>query len=647
MSGSPWRHELSSVAFSIAFCGVFAACAPSDAARQQSPDSTRPDGAVDPNMGSRFTKCVNGLPVSIGSATESGGASPDIPETITRAIRPLPPLSGGSLLVLGDGTALAASDPERDQVYVVDTTKNAVRATVPLQAGDEPGRLAEDGDGRVHVILRRGGALVTIDPQAGKVTARRAVCPAPRGVAYQRDTDQLHVACAGGEVVSLAPSGGSATRTLTLDRDLRDIIVGRDGSLLISTFRKAEILVVDSAGKLAARLRPGSGQLPIVMGADSAPTRTPSVAWRVVPYDPETNSVLMLHQTGVTDLVDSSPGGYTGATTCSSIVQPAVSLLAAGRSSPPVAGGLSGLTLAIDVALSPDRQRVALAVAGNGPTQGPTLFEESLEEATSSTSPRCPDGINDLGQVPPGQVVAVSYSPTGILFAQTREPAAIWRSDSGTTISLASDARADTGHFLFHANSGGGLACASCHPEGGEDGRVWNLVCSGARRTQSLRGGVGGTAPFHWDGREVDFGALVDDVFSGRMAGPLLTIDQKTALEAWVDTVPAMPPTAALDPTAVARGRALFQDATVGCSTCHLGPLLTNNATVDVGTRGAFQVPSLRGVSWRAPLMHDGCSPTLTERFTVAACGGGDKHGMTSPLPDAPLRDLLVYLQSL
>ena len=77
------------------------------------------------------------------------------------------------------------------------------------------------------------------------------------------------------------------------------------------------------------------------------------------------------------------------------------------------------------------------------------------------------------------------------------------------------------------------------------------------------------------------------------------------------------------------------------------GTLLTNNATVDVGTGAAFQVPSLRGVSWRAPLMHDGCATTLTDRFTSAACGGGDKHGVTSGLTDAALGDLVVYLQSL
>src|SRR4051794_20451409 len=87
----------------------------------------------------------------------------------------VPPLTGGTLLALSDGTTAVASDPDRDQVYIVDLSTNAVRATVALQAGDEPGRLVEDGAGQVHVALRRGGAVVSIDPVGGTINGRRIV----------------------------------------------------------------------------------------------------------------------------------------------------------------------------------------------------------------------------------------------------------------------------------------------------------------------------------------------------------------------------------------------------------------------------------------------------------------------------------------
>jgi hypothetical protein len=45
--------------------------------------------------------------------------------------------------------------------------------------------------------------------------------------------------------------------------------------------------------------------------------------------------------------------------------------------------------------------------------------------------------------------------------------------------------------------------------------------------------------------------------------------------------------------------------------------------------------------------MHNGCAATLTERFSSAACGGGDKHGGTSTLTTAQIGDLTAYLQSL
>jgi hypothetical protein len=558
----------------------------------------------------------------------------------------VPPLSGGTLLALADGTTIAASDPERDQVYLVDTAAGTVRAKVALQAGDEPGRLAQDGAGLLHVILRRGGAIVTIDPVAGALGARQAVCGAPRGIAYQQTGDQVHVACAGGELVSLPAAGGAATRTLTLDRDLRDVVVSADGSLLVSTFRKAEVLVVGASGQITSRLQPGSGIVPSIMGPPQM--RTPSVAWRMVPLDATTGSVVMLHQTGVTDLIDPAAGGYAGLKGCGGIVQPGVSVLTPGQLPPGVAGALGNVTLAVDVAVSPDHQKIAVAVAGNTASQGPSVVEANLQATMVATPSPCGGAGNDITTTPPpGQVVAVAYAPNGVLFAQTREPAALWRADTGLTTSLASDSRADTGQFIFHVNAGGGLACASCHPEGGEDGRVWNFVCAGARRTQSIRGGISATAPFHWDGSESDFSRLMDDVFTGRMAGPMLTADRKMVLQAWIDTIPAMPTTAGLDASAVARGQATFQDPKVGCATCHAGSLLTNNLTVDVGTGQPFQVPSLRGVSWRAPLMHNGCAATLADRFGSASCTGGDRHGATSTLTSAQIGDLTAYLQSL
>jgi Cytochrome c len=591
--------------------------------------------------------CVNGQAVAPTNVPRGGGPQPQISSTVTHAATSVPPISGGTLLVLADGATAVASDPDRDQVYVVDLSTKVVRA-VALQAGDEPGRVIQDDAGRVHVALRRGGAVATIDPKTATLSARRAACSAPRGLAYQASTQLLQIACAGGELVSMPAAGGVASRSVTLERDLRDVVVGPNGTLLVSTFRKAEVLVVGVDGTISSRLTPGSGPVPNIIGPPQM--RTPSVAWRMVPLSETTGSVVMLHQTGVTDTIDPAAGGYAGLKGSGGIVSPGVSVLTPGGTAPGVAGNISMASLAVDVAVSPDQSKIAIAVPGNAEIQGfPTIIEGSTSSiAQSSANTCCGGGGQSLtNPQPPGQVVAVGYSSAGVLFAQTREPAGLWREDTGATISLATDSHDDTGHDIFHVNAGGGLACASCHPEGGEDGRVWNFVCVGARRTQSIRGGISPTAPFHWDGAEHDFSHLMDDVFSGRMAGPQLSEDQKTALQTWVDTIPAMPTTAGLDANAVARGKTLFTDAQVACSSCHAGTLLTNNTTVDVGTGQALQVPSLRGVAWRAPFMHDGCAHTLADRFGASTCSGGDKHGLTSMLTTTQVADLTAYLQSL
>ena len=112
----------------------------------------------------------------------------------------------------------------------------------------------EDAQKHVHVALRRGGAVVTIDPLTGTVLNRRAVCKAPRGIAFDAATGLLHVACSEGKLVSLPAQGGDAVRTLTLEPDLRDVLV-RGSELWVTRFKSAEVLRVSSLGTLDKRVK--------------------------------------------------------------------------------------------------------------------------------------------------------------------------------------------------------------------------------------------------------------------------------------------------------------------------------------------------------------------------------------------------------
>jgi cytochrome c peroxidase len=163
----------------------------------------------------------------------------------------------------------------------------------------------------------------------------------------------------------------------------------------------------------------------------------------------------------------------------------------------------------------------------------------------------------------------------------------------------------------------------------------------GPRRTPSLLGTTAGTEPFHWDGEMKDLRDIVDHVFVERMSGPKLDEPQFGALGSWMFALPP-PPRLHPETDATARGATIFEQR---CSSCHSGARLTNNRSVDVGTGGVFQVPSLVGIGWRAPFLHTGCARTLFDRFDPA-CGGG-QHGDVKDLSTPQLQDLVEFLETL
>jgi cytochrome c553 len=236
-------------------------------------------------------------------------------------------------------------------------------------------------------------------------------------------------------------------------------------------------------------------------------------------------------------------------------------------------------------------------------------------------------------------VVGVATTPDGTGLQLVRSPLTLIAGNA--RIALDPAVVDDPGHALFHTVAPTGVACASCHPEAGEDAHVWT-VKGKAHRTQALTGGLLDTAPFHWEGQMKDLGAVMDETFVLRMGAKKPDAPVLSALGAWLQQQPAprAPPTPA---SQLARGQALFHQA--GCDGCHLGTRYTNDLTMDVGSGGQFQVPSLTGVAARAPLMHDGCAATVRARFAPAC--GGSAHGDTAALDPADLDTLSAFVESL
>jgi YVTN family beta-propeller protein len=196
------------------------------------------------------------------------------------------------------------------------------------------------------------------------------------------------------------------------------------------------------------------------------------------------------------------------------------------------------------------------------------------------------------------------------------------------------------------------LSCASCHNDGGQDGRTWDMTGfgEGLRNTINLRGRAGaGQGLMHWSGNfdEVqDFEAQIRSFAAGsglmsdaqfntgtrnqplgdKKAGVSADLDALASYLGSLNTFTPSPNLAAGVLSAAAQnGKALFQD--LNCASCHGGVSFTISALAaqlkDVGTikvssgkrlgaaLSALDVPSLRDVWSSAPYLHDGSAATL------------------------------------
>ena len=205
------------------------------------------------------------------------------------------------------------------------------------------------------------------------------------------------------------------------------------------------------------------------------------------------------------------------------------------------------------------------------------------------------------------------------------------------------------------------MSCATCHNDGGQDGRVWDLtgLGEGLRNTIALRGRAGAQGPLHWSHNfdEVqDFegqirtlaggsGLMTDAAFNtGTRSQPLG--DRKAGVSADLDALAAyVASLATFDNSphrtsggqlsaAATAGRTVFQ--VQNCAACHGGTAFTGsgvNSPANIGTikpssgqrlggpLTGIDIPTLRDVWASAPYLHDGSAPRSKRRsWRTAAC---------------------------
>ncbi len=213
---------------------------------------------------------------------------------------------------------------------------------------------------------------------------------------------------------------------------------------------------------------------------------------------------------------------------------------------------------------------------------------------------------------------------------------------------------AERGRRIFHASgdpriSSDGRACASCHPDGRDDGLVWSTP-DGPRQTISLAGRVRHEAPFGWMGKHASLQEHMRATMKN-LKGKGLAPDDEDALASYLTTMKG-PPTAPGARTLTAQeqqGRVVFESDATSCATCHGGPDRSDHDVHDVGSKTAVEktadliAPSLVGIAGSAPYFHDGRYGSLEELLE----NSDGKMGSTASLSAPEKGALVAYLRTL
>ncbi len=216
------------------------------------------------------------------------------------------------------------------------------------------------------------------------------------------------------------------------------------------------------------------------------------------------------------------------------------------------------------------------------------------------------------------------------------------------------------------------VTCAICHPDGKQDGLIWQQGL-GPRNTTSMEGLIN-TGQLHWSGNrdEVqDFEHTFRNLMGGTgfISNPPNELAENIAgqsieLDALANFIFSIPFTKPLKPhflnlESVARGKAIFSAENSGCLSCHTGDHFTKSArgqqnldnvgtqtrTDDMIEANTYDTASLKGLAFSAPYLHDGSAANLED--VISDHNEYDQHGVTQYLNSQEKIDLVEFLKSL
>lgn len=606
------------------------------------------------------------------------------------------PASGphkGKLLAL-------VADLDGDAVVVVDVEGKQQLSSLSL--GSSPGQLLLLPDGRVLVTMKRDDQLLVLHPKEDaslSLGCSLSVGAEPAAMAIAGD--ELLVSAAWSGTVEVLGLGKLERRaTIEVAREPRQLWVDDDGKHAFVTHAVGgAVSVIDLAARKLERtidLLTGDGEVP------TTPSLGASIERAIKPKRVPGEEMVRVGSQGFALAHTRRPGGRLLAPL--TLVDPGPKTARTqgyGQNPLPVIASvavidqaerrLSGLFSDLSgpmLAMLEDGQRGGLDVASGA--QPCVLPRDAIVDDESTTLLVACLGIDaviayDAASSDPHAVEKIRWNvpagPTGValdekgrravVFSQHDRALQVLRLDAIDALEASAEQLKEDrialpllkdgpglpyilGRQIFYASgdpriSVWGMACASCHVDGRDDGLVW-ATPDGPRRTRTLDVALGDEEPLGWDGGSKGERAFLEKEFA-RLAGRGLRNVQLEALLTYVRSlsVGRRSPRAA-DAALAAKGQALFASPQVGCASCHVGGG-ADDQQHDVGTRtsvdrqGGFDTPDLRGVARRAPYFHDGRHATLED--VLRADHGAADAGPLGPLAPDDQAALLAYLRSL
>lgn len=581
-----------------------------------------------------------------------------------------------------------------------------------------PGELAVSADGRwLYIVCERADELLVVETQNQTVKARVPVGHQPRGLALSNDGRQIYVANSWDDTISIVDAVEFKTTHLVhTGFEPTGVIADRRGTTLYVANRLSnDISVIDlSRGEEIKRLAAGRGASYLAISADGSQIFCTHVypkigAFRTPPQSEITvidtasqrvmDRKILKNVAGVFHVASSRDGGLNVAAQ----LRPKNLIPLAhvehgwvfGNSLALFGKDIDGVVqvpldeleryfaMPFGAVITPDKSKLFVSSAGSDLVTAIDVkrllafqhahsasFANDLSASANYVESRIPVGRNPRGLAlaPDGNLLYVANrmeDSIGVIDA--KQDKLVATIDLGGPKSLTALRRGEQIFYTAKYAFQGHFSCANCHIDATFDGLQWDLEPDGFgvdivdnRSIEDLTG----TEPFKWNGGNPDLptecGPRTEKYFYRSQS---YNGQELTDLVSFVLALPTRPNryrNGELSP-AQERGKAIFERTKYKdghpipqenqCSYCHSGPKFTNQKQVNVGSGKAndrsplVDVPQLPDVAYSAPYLHDGSARSLEEIWTVF--NPKDTHGVTNDLTKDELNDLIEYLRTL